>query len=493
MPGVLFGLLPGLLLGALGTPLVAQDQPPPAQLAPLRERIAALAAPDDGPAIAVALVEGGELVWAEGFGRADRSTGRPATADTSFRLASISKPITATLLMQRVAAGELDLDASLRRVLPDAPLRAHRGDPDAVTLRRLCNHTAGLPTHWQFFFDTTPPPRRQSIDWFGFCAWAPGERTNYSNLGFGIVDAVLAEHAKMPFRELVQNRLFGPLRMTHSDLGMPRGEVPRAVGYTAEGPVADYGFDHDGASAVWCSARDLARFGLLHCEARPASDEDVLPRAAMRTMRQRTAVAAGSRFGVGWAVDEPRGQLRLSHTGGMPGVSTALAVFPERNAVALVLTNASGHPHTAALLRELEQHLLRDLAAPAAAAGRAAPPATPAPTPTAATAIVPAGAFTRRGKLLHPDGERTWQIERDAGGTWRATIADRPLRLRGQPTDRDGVLQLTADGTFALPGRTDLATRLVFELRPAGTGDGLCGILYAERPGVCRLPFWCEP
>ena len=83
----------------------------------------------------------------------------------------MSKPITATGLMVLVDAGEVDLDAPVERYLGGARIRAYRGSADAVTVRRLANHTSGMPVHWSFFYDGVRPPsraetiRRYALTW----------------------------------------------------------------------------------------------------------------------------------------------------------------------------------------------------------------------------------------------------------------------------------------------------------------------------------------
>ena len=99
------------------------------------------------PGLAVALVDHGRLIWAAGYGMADRTTGQPVTATTRFQAASLSKPVTAWGVLRLVESGRIGLDepivGHLRRWRPPAsPF-----DADGLTVRRLLSHTAGLSVH----------------------------------------------------------------------------------------------------------------------------------------------------------------------------------------------------------------------------------------------------------------------------------------------------------------------------------------------------------
>ncbi len=104
------------------------------------------------PSLAVAVVENGRVVWEEGFGWADREQRTPATAHTMYSLASVTKPFTATALMLLAEAGKIDLDRPANDYLGAAKLVGRAG-ADEATVRRVANHSAGLPLHYQFFYE----------------------------------------------------------------------------------------------------------------------------------------------------------------------------------------------------------------------------------------------------------------------------------------------------------------------------------------------------
>ena len=118
------------------------------------------------PSLAIAVAQHGKIVWEEAFGWADRENRVPATEHTMYSLASISKPITATGVMVLVERGLLDLDRPINDYLSEAKLKAWVGSAADATVRRIANHSSGLPQHYQVFFDNEPdqcPPMETTI------------------------------------------------------------------------------------------------------------------------------------------------------------------------------------------------------------------------------------------------------------------------------------------------------------------------------------------
>ena len=131
------------------------------------------------PSIAVAVARDGQIIWEEAFGWADTEKRVPATPHTMYSLASISKPITATGLMILKERGRIELDRPINEYLGEAKIAVRVGNPAEATVRRVANHTAGLPLHYQFFYDDEPyraPSRDETIRRYGNCVTAPGER-----------------------------------------------------------------------------------------------------------------------------------------------------------------------------------------------------------------------------------------------------------------------------------------------------------------------------
>jgi CubicO group peptidase (beta-lactamase class C family) len=332
----------------------SQDSPDP--FAPVRAFIQAELVANSLPSLAVAVARAGAIVWEEGFGWADRERREPATPHTLYSLASISKPLTATGLMVLRERGLIDLDRPIDDYLGEARLRARVGDGRAATVRRVANHTAGLPLHYHFFYADEPrrrPPMDETIRRYGNLVTAPGERFQYSNLGYGLLDHVIERLSGKGYADFMREEVFLPLGLTRASVGVGPGLAPyAATRYGGDGVAYPaYDFDHRGGSAAYCSAHDLARFGLFHLKAHLADQKAILPDAAIEQMQTETAPAEDGRdYGIGWiARADELGYRTIGHSGGMGGVNTHLMLVPSEGIVVVTLANAScALPHRAA-------------------------------------------------------------------------------------------------------------------------------------------------
>ncbi len=465
-------------------PLAAQEPACPAEFRPVREHIQEGIRGGAAPSLALAVIRGGRVVWAEGFGLGDLERKTPATADSIYVLASVSKPITATGLMVLKDRGLVDLDQPANRYLGAAKLRAFAGSADDITLRRLANHTAGLALHWNFFYEGSgPPPRDETIRRYGFAAWAPGTEWGYSNLAFGVLDHVTERVGGASWREFMEKNVFDPLGMTRtSDRVRPGREGDATAPYEADVAgrfirVAPYGFDHPGASAVRSSARDLAAFVLMHLGDGALEGARVLSPESARAMRTQTSRRAdGGGNGVGWFTAPAFGRPSFSHTGGMPGVSTMVRAFPEEKHATIVLTNSSSRVLTTEVTRRLTAVLFPD--------GR--PDRTPEPE---AAGDLDAHVGSWKGRLAHYEGDipLTLTVGKDKTATlgWgRETVKLREVGVRG------GRLMGEAEGLL----RSDTGFRgtplLRFQLRLSG--DRLTGVCMALAPGYFCLSHWVD-
>lgn len=317
------------------------------RLAAVRETIPARLLEHSVPSLAVAVAQHGTIIWEEGFGWADREQRVVATPHIMYSLASISKPITATGLMVLVERGLIDLDRPVDDYLGTAKLTAHVGDARDATVRRIANHTSGLPLHYQFFYAGEPfqrPPMDETIRRYAQLVTPPGERVHYANLGYGLLDYIIARVSRMPYADFMRREVFLPLGMTRASVDIAPGLAAyAAVRYGSDGlPYPFYDFDHPGASAVFCSAYDLVCFGMFHLKARLNNQRAILSDTAIDAMQQRTGPAGAANYGVGWNIKEDQhGYFTLSHAGGMGGVNTQLVLVPSEGLAVAALANAA--------------------------------------------------------------------------------------------------------------------------------------------------------
>ncbi len=178
------------------------------------------------PSVAVAVARDGRIVWEQGFGWANREKRILATEHTMYSLASISKPFTATGLALLAQRSKIDIDRALNEYLGEAKLVARVGAAGDATVRRVANHSAGLPLHYQFFYADEPyrrPMMDETIRRYGNLVTAPGERFQYSNLGYGVLDYVITRVSASPTPISCAKRFFLPLGLTHTSIDVGPG------------------------------------------------------------------------------------------------------------------------------------------------------------------------------------------------------------------------------------------------------------------------------
>jgi CubicO group peptidase (beta-lactamase class C family) len=413
---------------------------------PVRKRIAKALVDTNVPSVAVAVVRDGQIVWEQGFGWADRENRVAASEHTLYSVASVSKPITATGLMVLKERKLIDLDKPINDYLGEAKLRARVGDANDATVRRVANHTSGLPLHYQFFYadeSYRPPTREETIRRYGNLVTAPGERYQYSNLGFGVLDYVIERVGGKKFPDFMREEVFLPLGMTHTSIDVGAGlESQQAIRYTSEGQrIPFYDFDHPGASAVFTSAHDLARFAQFHMKGHLADQRAILSDGAIDEMQTATASSpGGGGYGIGWGVaDGRRGHHTVEHSGGMPGVATLCSFVPGQRAAVVVLCNTN-----CPLVGYLADMIFKIVLAEEKAAGN---------KPKATGEAKGDGAFSPdsllvgqwKGKLVTYKNEYPLVLSIKEGGDVHLKLGSQLETLLNGPTFRDGFLR----GRFA--------------------------------------------
>lgn len=465
----------------------AQNVPAPAEFASVRDEIAKQIENGAAPSVAVAVVREDKVIWAEGFGYANVEKKTPATADSIYLLASVSKPITATGLMLLKDQGLIDLDKPANDYLPSEKIRAYIGNANDITIRRLANHTGGLPTHYSFFYDNIAPPSMdETIRRWAFAATRPGSEYNYSNLAFGILNYITEVVSETPWSEFMVKDVYDSIGMTRTaDFVRPEQAAEATVQYTRDPagrfvPVAPYEFDHPGASAIWSSANDLARFLRMHLNDGEVDGVRLLSESAAREMRAIGGEGAVSRMGVAWGVSEIYGKTSFAHTGGMPGVGTIVRGFPEDRAAYVVLVNADPSPLTNNIATLITKALYPD-----------AEPSAPSERNNAPEETVDfAGKWA--GRIAHYAGDIPIEIvienEKDA-----------KIRFGSGPGQRRSLESVQVRGdrfsgaiTAFIPTQESFhgVPRLAFNLRR--DGDRLTGTVFATAPNYFGLSFWTE-
>jgi D-alanyl-D-alanine carboxypeptidase len=287
------------------------------------------------PGLALAVIKDGEVVKAAGYGVADRVTKAPVTAETVFRIGSISKPILATATMRLVQDGRLDLDAPVRTYLRDAPPAW-----DGITVRHLLGHSAGLPRDADDFDPLKPQPSSAQLLASAYrqpLRSKPGEIVAYSNMGYAMLAEVITAAAGRPWSAYVEEQVLKPAGMTATHLYTRTDAPNRANGYSDNDkllPAVEW-VAVPASGSYQSTVLDLANWD------RALSGDAILTEETRRQMWTPMVLGDGTRSptGLGWGLGPFAGRRRISHSGGLPGFSSLYWRFPDERLSIVVLIN----------------------------------------------------------------------------------------------------------------------------------------------------------
>jgi CubicO group peptidase (beta-lactamase class C family) len=311
-------------------PIVIRGRPLP--LSSIEERMRQLRV----PGVSVAVIRGGSIAWAKGYGLASERPKRRLTKDTLFEAGSISKEVTAVAALRLVAEGKLTLDGDVEGELKSWKIPENKFTREhPVTLRELLSHTAGMTVHGfpRHRRDGPIPSLAQVLDGVKpqvntdpvHVDAVPGTLWRYSGGGYAVVQQLLIDTAGESFPELVRRQVLAPLHMAQSTFEQP---LPKrfwgraASGYRADGSAVPGGwhvYPEMAAAGLWTTATDLARYVIAIQAAAAGRPGGMLSPEMARAMQ--TPVIRGYGFGL-----QVRGEgqtLRFSTAGWAMG-STAI-------------------------------------------------------------------------------------------------------------------------------------------------------------------------
>jgi CubicO group peptidase (beta-lactamase class C family) len=301
------------------------------------------------PGMSIAVIEDGRLAWARGYGVRDRASGSRVTPQTIFQGASLSKPVSALTALVLVQEQRLDLDGDLRQWLRE-------WKPDqAITLRQLLSHTAGLtvsgfegyppgaplPTTLQIL-KGEPPANNEAVR----VTRAPGTIDAYSGGGYVVVQQLIADVTQSSFQEVVRRSVFTPLGMTGSTFEQPL--PPDRAATTAAGHRRD-GSKLPGnwmiqpelaAAGLWTTPSDMAQVIMELQDALAGRTARILTQASAREIL--TARIANT--GLGAFLGGPNGaSRRFWHSGRNAGFDAMLVAYKNGRQGAVVMINRNNN------------------------------------------------------------------------------------------------------------------------------------------------------
>jgi CubicO group peptidase (beta-lactamase class C family) len=345
------------LVTLAGMASASAQQPMPA--ADIDAFVAQMMATGLTPGLAVGVVRGDAVIYAKGFGFADRERKRPVTPDTQFYIASTTKSFTglaASALAQRKA---VDLNQTLAQALPGVTFHATLA-PDNITLRDLLTHTHGirpggpvdLRTAYSGDFTT-----EQLLQLIRLHPAAPGGKAfAYSNLGYNVFSLVLDTRFKEGWKNVLDREVFQPLRMTSTTAFMSKADPDRLAQpyeYRIDRPErVDYAkadSNMQAAGGHLSTSSDLTRYLIAQLNDGRVDGRQLLPRPVVAGTHQKLAdqnraFGEFQRFGwsLGWDLATYENDTMLQRFGDFQGFRSHVSFMPERRIGVVVLSNGGG-------------------------------------------------------------------------------------------------------------------------------------------------------
>jgi CubicO group peptidase (beta-lactamase class C family)/D-alanyl-D-alanine dipeptidase len=408
------------------------------------------------PSIAIALIDGNQVVWANAFGIANLETGERATVDTIYRVGSISKLFTDIGIMQRVERGEIDLDAPITNYLPE--FQPENPFETPITLRQLMSHRSGLVREPPVgnYFDATGTSLAETVASLNptRIVYAPQSQTKYSNAGIATVGYVLEHLSGEPFAEYLKHAVLDPMGLEDSAFA-PNPEIDRRLahalmwsydGRTFPAPAFELGMSP--AGSMYSTVLDMARFmGVMFNDGMGLEGPVIQPETLAAMFEpQFSTDEEPSNYGIGFRIGELEGHTTYGHGGAIYGFATALRFIPDQQLGVVVAASMDVVNSVTNRITDLALEMML-----AQRGGR------PLPTPSVSTSIDPEFVEANAGRYVLGDYaidliERNGELQ-GLGRTSSSRIRQRDGQLLIEGRLRNGPsISFPAEGILRIEG-----------------------------------------
>ncbi|WP_339143587.1 serine hydrolase domain-containing protein [Pseudoalteromonas galatheae] len=301
------------------------------------------------PGLSLAVIKDGKVVWAEGYGIADKKQNRKVTTETLFQAGSISKPVAALAVLKLAQDGKVDLDADVNQYLTSWKVPTNEfTKANPVTLRQLMTHTSGLTQHGfpGYVRGSKIPTDVEVLMGKGNTDLVtvdtlPGKAWRYSGGGYTVMELLVADVTKMPFEEYVQQAILTPLGMHNSTYAQP---LPKTLWSKASAAFDDKGEQVDGdwhvypeqaAAGLWTTPVDLAKYIMAVQQAYAGNTVGpITPELAKQMLEVHHDV-----WGLGPELEQREQGLVFTHGGKNKGFSNRFEAFVEKGEGMVLMSN----------------------------------------------------------------------------------------------------------------------------------------------------------
>jgi len=298
------------------------------------------------PGLSIAVVQNGRVVMTQGYGLADVENKVPATADTVFRIASLSKSITASAAMKLVEAGKIDLDAPIQKYCPAFPQK-----PWPITTRELISHQSGIrdyrnegetvnTRHYTSINEALAQFANDPLD------FEPGTKMQYTSYGYIVLGCVIEGASGTIYDHYMHDAVFGPAQMPATRLDDVFAIIPhraRGYGLSPSGELQNTVFvdasNKPPGSGINSTARDMGNFVTALYSAKLVSKSTLEQMLTPARTRDGKETIYGIGFFRGGPIGDYKGLKEAGHGGDQQGFSSILYLLPEKQFGVVILAN----------------------------------------------------------------------------------------------------------------------------------------------------------
>lgn len=291
------------------------------------------------PGLSVAVLKEGHLLKLQSYGLSNLETGTPATAQTVYKIGSLSKQFIAAAVLLLEQRGKIALDSPITRYLDSLP-----AGWQAITIRHLLSHTSGLVRDPPDFNPLQVRPLSDDLKSIYSLPldFAPGTEWDYSNMNYYVLAAIIEKVTDTSWAGWIDKHIFEPSGMRSTRVYSASDLVPnRASGYTATGTSwknAEIWLAALPSGAFVSNTIDLAKWD------RMLYTDQILTAASKRQLWTATKLSNGklTHYGLGWFIDSVNGHPRIHHSGYVPGFKSDFERYPDEMLSVIVLANTDG-------------------------------------------------------------------------------------------------------------------------------------------------------
>ena len=341
------------------------------------------------PGISVGVIYDQELIYKKGFGYSNLEKKIPATTQTLYRIASISKTFTATAIMQLRDEGKLRLDDPIEKYLPGFNIQNPFPDAQQITIFNLITHTSGLPRNaaFPYWTDRKFPTMKEIIAALPEqgMIYPPGTQYKYSNLGMALLGEIVAVSSGMPYEKYIIENIFKPLGMNNSSVFLiTRDKQKLATPYSHRFPDGSRRImpftDAKGlapAANITSNIEDLSKYIFQQFRKGRRGRKQILDGHTLAEMQRIHWLNPGwtSGYGLGFRVWKQDNYTVVGHGGWVAGNRSQISFIPKEKVGVIVLTNAddASPGFFAEKILKLLTPVIRNAVSPAAPVTKANP------------------------------------------------------------------------------------------------------------------------